>query len=130
MTADIDELAASPQQAPDTARARRRHDASHGPHAMEDCGDRACREATGRRPRGKFFGPGDPPMSVTLTAVTVAHPTRPGQWLPGLYWQAAGDEYARSAILILPGLTLRAGDFEHGARITVTVETAKEGSGG
>jgi hypothetical protein len=74
----------------------------------------------------KFYAPSAGPVSVTLTAVTVPHPSREGHWLPGLYRQLDGDERASTALLLLPGVAVRAGDFEPGARVTVTVETAKE----
>lgn len=76
----------------------------------------------------KFYNPADGPVSVTLTAVSVPHPSRPGNWLPGLYWQQDGDQRACTALLMLPGIALRAGDFAPGARVTVTVEEAKEGA--
>ncbi|HEY2090149.1 MAG TPA: hypothetical protein VGH54_29525 [Mycobacterium sp.] len=74
----------------------------------------------------RFYAPAEGPVQIGLTAVTVPHPTREGAWLPGLYWRRDGRDRADSALLMLPGVTVRAADFPAGTRLTVTVEAEKE----
>jgi hypothetical protein len=71
----------------------------------------------------RFYAPAEGPVEIGLTAVTVPN-------LPGLYWHRDGEERPSTGLLMLPGVTVRAGDFEPGARVTVTVEAAEEGKDG